>query len=88
MAHKIDETTELKVSLKTLAAIIIAVVSAAAFVFHMEERLDILEMNTMMNKVQFEAYKDQPSRSHTDVEIMKKELEYLKEKIQELKNNK
>jgi hypothetical protein len=88
MAHKIDETTELKVSLKTLAAIIIAVVSAAAFVFHMEERLDILETNTMMNKVQFEAYKDQPSRSHTDVEVLKKEVEYLKEKIQELKNNK
>ena len=42
MAHKIDEKTELTVSLKTLAVILIAVVSAAAFVFHMEERLYIL----------------------------------------------
>ena len=87
MAHKIDETTELRVSLKTLAIVIIAVVSAAAFVFHLEERLDLLEQNTMMNKVQFESYKEQPSRSHTDVEIMKKELEHLKNQMDELKKS-
>ena len=85
MAHKIDETTEVRVSLKTLAVILIAVVSAAAFVFHMEERLDLLEQNTMMNKVNFENYREQPSRSHTDVEVLKKELEYLKQEIKELK---
>ena len=78
MAHKIDEKTELTVSLKTLAVILIAVVSAAAFVFHMEERLDLLEHNTMMNKVQFESYREQPSRSHTDVEVLKKELTFKK----------
>ena len=88
MAHKIDETTELKVSLKTLAVVIIAIVSAAAFVFHMEERLDILEMKTNTNKIQFECYREQPSRSHTDVEVMKKELEYLKKEIDQLKNSK
>lgn len=85
MAHKIDETTEVRVSLKTLAVILIAVVSSAAFVFHMEERLDLLEHNTMMNKVNFENYREQPSRSHTDVEVLKKELEYLKQEIKELK---
>jgi hypothetical protein len=88
MAHKIDETTELRVSLKTLAIVIITVVSAAAFVFHLEERLDLLEHNTMMNKVQFDSYKEQPSRSHTDVEVMKKELEYLIKEIDKLKNSK
>jgi Tfp pilus assembly protein PilO len=88
MAHKIDEKTELTVSLKTLAVILIAVVSAAAFVFHMEERLDLLEHNTMMNKVQFESYREQPSRSHTDVEVMKTELEHLKKEIDQLKNSK
>jgi Tfp pilus assembly protein PilO len=88
MALKIDEKTELKVSLKTLAVILIAVVSSAAFVFHMEERLDLLEHNTMMNKVQFESYREQPSRSHTDVEVLKKELEHLKKEIDELKNSK
>ena len=86
MAHKIDEKTELTVSLKTLAVILIAVVSSAAFVFHMEERLDLLEHNTMMNKVQFESYREQPSRSHTDVEVMKKELEYLKKEVERLRN--
>ena len=88
MALKIDEKTELKVSLKTLAVVIVAIVSAAAFVFHMEERLDILEMKTMMNKVQFESYREQPSRSHTDVEVLKKELEHLKKEIDQLKNSK
>ena len=88
MAHKIDEKTELTVSLKTLAVILIAVVSAAAFVFHMEERLDILEMKTMMNKVQFESYREQPSRSHTDVEVLKTELVHLKKEIDQLKNSK
>ena len=88
MAHKIDETTELRVSLKTLAVVIIAIVSAAAFVFHIEERLDILEMKTNTNKIQFESYREQPSRSHTDVEVMKKELEYLKKEIDQLKNSK
>ena len=86
MAHKIDEKTELTVSLKTLAVILIAVVSAAAFVFHMEERLDLLEHNTMMNKVQFESYREQPSRSHTDVEVLKKELEHLKKEVERLRN--
>jgi Tfp pilus assembly protein PilO len=81
MAHKIGEDTEIQVSLKTLIGILIAVISVAAFIFHLEERLDILEMNTNTNKVQFESYKEQPSRSHTDVEVLKKELEYIKEKL-------
>ena len=88
MALKIDEKTELKVSLKTLAVVIVAIVSAAAFVFHMEEKLDILEMKTNTNKIQFESYREQPSRSHTDVEVMKKELEHLKKEIDQLKNSK
>jgi Tfp pilus assembly protein PilO len=81
MAHKINEDTEIQVSLKTLIGILIAVISVAAFIFHLEERLDILEMKTNTNKVQFESYKEQPSRSYTEIEVLKKELEYIKEKI-------
>jgi Tfp pilus assembly protein PilO len=81
MAHKIGEDTEIQVSLKTLIGILIVVISVSAFIFHLEERLDMLEMKTNTNKVQFESYKEQPSRSHTDIEILKKELEYIKEKI-------
>lgn len=86
MAHKIDEKTELTVSLKTLAVVIFFILSAAAFVFHMEERLDVLDMKVNTNRIQFESYKQQPSRSHTDVEVLKKELEHLKEQIKELKS--
>ena len=42
-------------------------------------------MKTNTNKIQFESYKEQPSRSHTDVEVLKKELEYIKEKINGVK---
>jgi hypothetical protein len=87
MAHKIDEKTELTVSLKTVAVAIVAIVSAATFVFHMEERLDILEMKTNTNRIQFESYKEAPSRSHTDVEVLKNEVEHLKQQIQELKSH-
>ena len=87
MAHKIDETTELTVSLKTLAVVIVAIVSAAAFVFHIEERLDVLETKTNTNRIQFESYKEAPSRSHTDVEVLKNEVEHLKQQIQELKSH-
>ena len=85
MAHKLGEDTEIQVSLKTLIGILIAVVSVAAFIFHLEERLDVLEMKTNTNKIQFESYKEQPSRGHTDVEVLKKELEYIKEKINGVK---
>jgi len=84
MAHKIGEDTEIQVSLKTLIGILILVISVAAFIFHMEERLDVLEMKSNTNKIQFESYKEQPSRSHTDVEVLKKELEYIKEKLNQL----
>ena len=86
MAHKIDETTELRVSLKTLAVVMIAIVSAAAFVFHIEERLDLLEHNTLMNKNNFENYLEQPSRGHTDIQVLKNEIETLKKEVERMRN--
>jgi hypothetical protein len=50
----------------------------------------MLEMktNTMMKRYKFESYREQPSRGHTDLAVMKKELEYLKKEIDQLKNSK
>tara|TARA_R110000822_G_scaffold133597_1_gene271070 strand:- start:110 stop:436 length:327 start_codon:yes stop_codon:yes gene_type:complete len=79
VAFKVNEDTEVRISLKTLAIILITVASVATFVLHMEERLDLLDNSTMTNRVQFEAYKEQPSRSHADVEVLKKELEMFKQ---------
>ena len=83
MAIKIGESSEIKIPLKNLIMIIAFTISCAYFVFHIEERLDLLDNNTMLNKVQFEAYKEQPSRSHTDVEMLKKELEMFKQEVKE-----
>ena len=55
MAHKIDEKTELTVSLKTVIALIVAIVTASAFVFHIEERIDFLETKIKDNFVVMEA---------------------------------
>ena len=84
MAHTIDETTEVRVSLKSLAVVIIAIVSGAAFMFHIEERLDMLDHAVMMNKSNFENYKEMPSRGYTDIEVMKKEIEYLQKEVDKL----
>jgi hypothetical protein len=53
MAHKIDETTEIRVSLKTVIALIAAIVAASTFVFHIEERIDFFR-----NENQRKSYSD------------------------------
>ena len=101
MAHKIDEKTELRVSLKTLAVVIIAIVSAAAFVFHMEERLDFLEMKIKENHTVMDAntqfrmnWSPPPEVKETikttyqqneRIAVLEKHIEMLEQQIQELK---
>ena len=75
---KIDETTEIKTSLKTAVAIIFFVVSASAYIIHMEDKVNDLEMKITVIVKRFEQYKNQPSRSHTDIEKIKTDIEWLK----------
>ena len=85
MALKIDEAVEVRMPLKLVAALVIAIVSASYFVFHIEERIDIVDMKLEKLIMNFENYQSQPSRGHTEQQVMRTELEYLKEQIQELK---
>ena len=48
MAIKIGESSEIKIPLKNLIMIIAFTISCAYFVFHIEERLDLLDNNTMI----------------------------------------
>jgi hypothetical protein len=85
---KVSSDTAISMPMKNLLSIVAAVAVGVWAYFGVIERLDILEMKTNTNKIQFESYREQPSRSHTDVEVMKKELEYLKKEIDQLKNSK
>ena len=101
MAHKIDEKTELRVSLKTLAVVIVAIVSAAAFVFHIEERIDFLESKIQENHIVMDAntqfrinWAPPPEVKETikttyqqneRIAVLQKHVEMLEKQIQELK---
>ena len=103
MAHKIDEKTELRVSLKTLAVVIVAIVSAAAFVLHMEERLDFLEMKIKDNHTVMDAntqfrmnWAPPPEVKETikttyqqneRIAVLEKHIEMLEQQIQELRSS-
>ena len=44
MALKLDEDTELTVTVKTMVGIVVFIIMSAFFIAHIEERLDQLEM--------------------------------------------
>lgn len=85
MALKIDEAVEVRMPLKLVAALVIAVVSASYFVFHIEERIDILDIKIEKLITNFENYQSQPSRGHTEQQVMRIEIEYIKQQIQDIK---
>ena len=103
MAHKIDEKTELTVSLKTVIALIVAIVTASAFVFHIEERIDFLEMKIKENHTVMDAntqfrinWAPPPEVKETikttyqqneRIAVLEKHIEMLEKQIQELKSH-
>lgn len=87
MALKIDEAVEIKIPLKLVAVLVIAIVSASYFVFHIEERIDILDIKIEKLITNFENYQSQPSRGYTEQQVMRTEIEYLKQQIQDIKGN-
>jgi|TARA_R110000803_G_scaffold182684_1_gene245057 chromosome segregation ATPase len=85
MAVKVNESTEVSMPLKLVALLVFAIVAASGFVFHIEERIDILSIQMEKLTMNIENYKAQPSRSHTDVEILKVQLEHLQAQINSIK---
>lgn len=96
MSVQIDEKTEVTLPLKIVIGMGIALVSAAAFVFHIEERINALESTLTRKAVQWDAagkfvteFKPHPLVNETadrvrllEIEITKlqKDIEYLKQK--------
>ena len=96
MAVQLDEKTEVTLPLKIVIGMGIALVSAAGFVFHVEERIDTLEGTLTRKSVPWDAaskfvteFKPHPLVNETadrvrqlelEVTRLQKDIEYLKQK--------
>ena len=96
MAVQLDEKTEVTLPLKIVIGIGIALVSAAGFVFHVEERIGTLEGTLTRKSVPWDAaskfvteFKPHPLVNETadrvrqlelEVTKLQKDIEYLKQK--------
>ncbi len=101
MAVQLDEKTEVTLPLKIVIGMGIALVSAAAFVFHIEERINNIESTLTRKSVPWDAaskfvteFKPHPLVNETadrvrDLELavakQQKDIEYLQKHIVELK---
>jgi len=85
MAIQIDEKTEVTVPLKTLISIVSALLVASWYVFTTQTRIAGFEHSLKLADERFSTYTSQPARNATEVELLKKDIEYLRKELAELK---
>ena len=85
MAVQIDEKTEITVPLKTLISVVSGLLVASWYVFTTQSRIADLEHAIKLSDERFAHYIQQPGRNTTDVELLKKDFEYLRKEFNELK---
>ena len=83
---QIDEKTEVTVPLKTLISVVSAIVIASWYVFSTQTRISELEHTVMLADERFTSYTKQPGRNTTDVELLRKDFEYLRKEVNDLKS--
>lgn len=88
MAVQIDEKTEVTVPLKTLISVVGAIVVASWYVFSTQTKISELEHTVMLLEERFVGYTKQPSRSITEIELLKKDFEYLQKRVGEIEKHK
>ena len=84
----LDEKTEITIPLKILVTVISFVVISSWYVSTTQNRISDLEHQLKTIEMRFDAYTKAPARNQLDVELMKKDFDYLKKHIEQLKNNK
>ena len=85
MAVQIDEKTEVTVPLKTLISVVSAIVVASWYVFTTQSRIADLEHAIKLTDERFSSYIKQPGRNTADLELLRKDFEYLRSEVTELK---
>ena len=86
MAVQIDEKTEVTVPLKTLISVVSALLVASWYVFATQNRIADLEHSVKLSDERFSSYVKQPGRNTADLELLRKDLEYLTNDVKELKS--
>jgi hypothetical protein len=85
MAVQIDEKTEVTVPLKTLISVVSAIVIASWYVFTTQTRIADLEHSIKISDERFASYIKQPGRNTADLELLRKDFEYLRGEVAEIK---
>ena len=85
MAVQIDEKTEVTVPLKTLISVVSAIVIASWYVFTTQTRIADLEHSIKISDERFASYIKQPGRNTADLELLRKDFEYLRNEVAEIK---
>jgi hypothetical protein len=85
MAVQIDEKTEVTVPLKTLISVVSVIVIASWYVFTTQARIADLEHSIKLSDERFASYIKQPGRNTADLELLRKDFEYLQKEVVDLK---
>jgi hypothetical protein len=85
MSVQIDEKTEITVPLKTLISVVSALLVASWYVSATQNKIADLEHTMKLADERFASYIKQPGRNTTDVELLRKDFEYLRKEVSELK---
>jgi hypothetical protein len=85
MAVQIDEKTEVTVPLKTLISVVSAIVIASWYVFTTQTRIAELEHTVKLSDERFASYIKQPGRNTAELELLRKDFEYLRSEVAEIK---
>jgi archaellum biogenesis protein FlaJ (TadC family) len=85
MAVQIDEKTEVTVPLKTLISVITVGVMASWYVSATQNKIADLEHTVKLADERFTSYIKQPGRNTTEVELLRKDFEYLRKEVNDLK---
>jgi hypothetical protein len=86
MAVQIDEKTEVTVPLKTLISVVSAIVIASWYVFTTQTRISELEHTVKLSDERFSSYIKQPGRNTAELELLRKDFEYLRNEVNDLKS--
>jgi hypothetical protein len=85
VAVQIDEKTEVTVPLKTLITVVSALLVASWYVSATQNKIVELEHTVKLADERFASYIKQPGRNTTDVELLRKDFEYLRKEVAEIK---
>lgn len=85
MSVQIDEKTEVTVPVKTLISVVSAIVVASWYVFTTQNRITELEHAIKLSDDRFANYVKQPGRNTADLELLRKDFEYLRAEVTEIK---